>query len=77
MADTLVARDYISAADARCVYGLEVKSLNVGINMVTRQGVLYAWTFRGQLNLSLVYNEAYPRQEQMLLFVSLLKSVLL
>lgn len=45
--DNLVARDYVSA-DANC-----------GLEMVTRQGVLYVWTFRDQLNLSLVYNEAY------------------
>lgn len=74
VADTLVARDYVSD-DSQC--GLEVKSLNLGINMITRQGVLYVWTFRDQLNFSLVYNEAYHKQEQMRQFVNLVKDDLL
>lgn len=66
--DTLVARDY---GTAEC--GLDVESLDIGINLITRQGILYVFTFLGQLNLSLVYNEAYHGREQMLQFVDLVK----
>lgn len=46
--------------------------------MATRQGVLYVWTFRDQLDLSLVYSEAYHRQEQIApILPNLVKSDLL
>ena len=66
--DTLVARTY---GTAEC--GLDVMSLDIGINHVTRQGILFVFTFRGQLNLSLAYNEVYHGREQMLRFVDLVK----
>lgn len=57
---------------------MEVKGLNIRINMATRQGVLYVWTFRDQLDLSLVYSEAYHRQEQIApILPNLVKSDLL
>lgn len=42
-------------------YGNEigVKSFRFGVTMMTRQLLLYLWTFKGQLNLSGNYNEAY------------------
>ncbi|KAF2172598.1 hypothetical protein M409DRAFT_49156 [Zasmidium cellare ATCC 36951] len=41
-------------------YGdIEVENFRFGVSMMTRQTLLYAWTFRGQLTLSLDYNEAY------------------
>jgi NRPS condensation-like uncharacterized protein len=38
---------------------LRVEKFRFGVSMMTRQMVLYAWTFKGQLSLSLSYNEAY------------------
>ncbi|KAI4127464.1 MAG: hypothetical protein LQ338_003187 [Usnochroma carphineum] len=36
-----------------------VERFRFGVSMMTRQTLLYAWTFRGELTLSLDYNEAY------------------
>jgi hypothetical protein len=45
-------------------YGdIKVKKFRFGVSMMTRQTLLYAWTFRGQLTLSLDYNEAYYSKE--------------
>lgn len=38
---------------------LSVEKFHFGVSMMTRQMVLYAWTFKGHLTLSLSYNEAY------------------
>ena len=39
--------------------GVEVGKFRFGVSMMTRQTILYAWTFRGKLTLSLSYNAAY------------------
>lgn len=36
-----------------------IEKFRFGVSMMTRQTLLYAWTFRGELTLSLDYNEAY------------------
>ncbi|KAI4283253.1 MAG: hypothetical protein L6R38_002295 [Xanthoria sp. 2 TBL-2021] len=36
-----------------------VERFRFGVSMMTRQTLLYAWTFRGELTLSFDYNEAY------------------
>lgn len=46
----------IGDADAVAV---EVDRFRFGVSMMTRQMLLYAWTFRGRLTLSLDYNSAY------------------
>ncbi|KXX79169.1 hypothetical protein MMYC01_204838 [Madurella mycetomatis] len=38
---------------------LQVDEFRFGVSMQTRQMLLYAWTFKGRLTLSLCYNEAY------------------
>lgn len=38
---------------------LKIERFRFGVSMMTRQMMLYAWTFKGQLTLSLNYNEAY------------------
>lgn len=46
-------------------YGQAVKvdTFRFGVSMMTRQTLLYAWTFRGRLCLSLDYNSAYYKGE--------------
>ena len=39
--------------------GLSLDTFRFGVSMFTRQTLLYAWTFRGQLCFSLDYNSAY------------------
>lgn len=46
---------------------LEVSKFRFGVSMMTRQMLLYPWSFRGELNLSINYNDAFydassPRQ---------------
>ncbi|EED22679.1 conserved hypothetical protein [Talaromyces stipitatus ATCC 10500] len=43
---------------------LEVSRVGLGVETLTRQPCLFFWLFRGQLDLSLVYNEAYQDAEQ-------------
>ncbi|KAJ5764559.1 hypothetical protein N7533_003240 [Penicillium manginii] len=45
----------------RSDYGpkLQIDKFRFGVSMMTRQTILYAWTFKGRLSLSLNYNEAY------------------
>ncbi|EED22681.1 conserved hypothetical protein [Talaromyces stipitatus ATCC 10500] len=38
---------------------VEVNRFRFGVSILTRQMLLYPWTFRGQLNLSINYNDAY------------------
>ncbi|KAH8799836.1 hypothetical protein F5884DRAFT_811356 [Xylogone sp. PMI_703] len=38
---------------------IHVENFRFGVTMMTRQMLLYPWTFKGQLNLSVNYNEAY------------------
>ncbi|PCH03994.1 Hypothetical protein PENO1_029960 [Penicillium occitanis (nom. inval.)] len=38
---------------------IEVTDFRFGVSVLTRQMMLYPWTFRGQLNLSINYNKAY------------------
>jgi NRPS condensation-like uncharacterized protein len=40
-----------------------VEKFRFGVSMMTRQMILYAWTFKGRLTLSLSYNEAYYSEE--------------
>ncbi|KKA18390.1 Uncharacterized protein T310_7653, partial [Rasamsonia emersonii CBS 393.64] len=58
-------------------YGVEVRAISVGVEMLTRQAVCFVWTFRDQLNLHVVYNEAFHAPEQMEQFVGTVKDVLL
>ena len=70
--EKFVNRDY-GTAEA----GFEVKAVGLGVELLSRQCCTYVWTFRDQLNLSAVYNEAYHSADQMSRFVDTVKSLLL
>ena len=72
VAEDLIRREYGSDD-----WGLEVKAVSVGVEMLTPQAVCFVWTFRDQLNLNVVYNEAFHEREQMQQFVETVKSILL
>lgn len=57
--------------------GFEVKAVSVGVEILSRQAVTFVWTFRDQLNLSVVYNESFHSADQMGQFVSTVKTQLL
>ncbi|KAM0470899.1 hypothetical protein ACHAPX_009652 [Trichoderma viride] len=43
---------------------VHVDGFQFGVSLVTRQMILYPWTFKGQLSLSINYNEAYHEEER-------------
>ncbi|KAJ6184954.1 hypothetical protein N7519_006255 [Penicillium mononematosum] len=45
--------------------GFSITHVGVGVEILSRQGVVFVWTFRDQLTLRLVYNEAFHTPEQM------------
>ncbi|OJJ99927.1 hypothetical protein ASPACDRAFT_119807 [Aspergillus aculeatus ATCC 16872] len=49
--------------------GFSITHAGVGVEMLSRQGVVFVWTFRDQLTLRLVYNEAFHPPEQMTEFL--------
>ncbi|KAI0021213.1 hypothetical protein F4780DRAFT_738563 [Xylariomycetidae sp. FL0641] len=57
--------------------GFEVTAVDVGVEVLTRQGTTFVWTFRDQLNISAVYNEAFHSADQMDQFVKTVASQLL
>ena len=57
--------------------GLEVKAVGLGVEILSRQGTTFVWTFRDQLNLSVTYNESFHTDEQMQEFVRTVRLQLL
>lgn len=55
---------------------VQVDGFRFGVGMMTRQMLLYAWTFRGQLNLSANYNTAYYDNDMAQEVLSRIKSTL-
>ncbi|PON28513.1 hypothetical protein TGAM01_v202360 [Trichoderma gamsii] len=43
---------------------VHIAGFQFGVSLVTRQMILYPWTFKGQLSLSINYNEAYYEEER-------------
>jgi hypothetical protein len=72
-----VAEDLIKRSYGSEKLTLEVVSMSVGVEILTRQAVCFVWTFRDQLNLHVVYNEAYHEKDQMISFVAAVKVALL
>ena len=57
--------------------GMEIQSVSVGVEVLTRQCVCFVWTFRDRLNLNLVYNESFHDAEDMASFLQTLKAIML
>lgn len=57
-ADTLVKAFHASA-----IGSLEVRSFGIGVEVLSRHLYIFVWTFKGQLQLRLVYNEAFYDQD--------------
>ena len=68
-----IAGNYVQRSYSSLTRGLEVRSLSVGVESLTRQGVVFVWTFRDQLNFNLIYNEAFHDQKQVTSFLHFLK----
>jgi hypothetical protein len=72
IAEALIDRSYGSDA-----FGIDVLNVSVGVEILTRQAVCFVWTFRDELNFSVVYNEAFHEEEQMSGFVETVEEKLL
>ncbi|KAK4863078.1 hypothetical protein LT330_010594 [Penicillium expansum] len=57
--------------------GFGITHAGVGVEIISRQGVVFVWTFRDQLTLRLVYNEAFHTPEQMTEFLQDIQADLL
>ncbi len=57
--------------------GLEIQTVSVGVEILTRQGVCFVWTFRDQLHLNLIYNESFHDKSDTAKFLQTLKGILL
>ena len=56
---------------------LEIRSVSVGVDILTRQCVCFVWTFGDQLDLNLVYNESFHDEVDTANFLQTLKGILL
>lgn len=56
--------------------GIRVEQVSGGLEMTNRQCVCHVWTFRNELCLNLVYNEAFYEKETMDVFVRSVKDLL-
>lgn len=72
IAESLIGR--VKGTEER---GVEVQSVSVGVETLTRQCVCYVWTFRDRLNLNLVYNESFHDEMDTAMFLETLKEILL
>lgn len=72
VAESLIARDK-GTSDL----GVEVQSVSVGVEILTRQGVCFVWTFRDQLNLNLVWNQSFHEEREMAKFLQIVRKALL
>ncbi|KAI4127465.1 MAG: hypothetical protein LQ338_003188 [Usnochroma carphineum] len=62
-------------SDSRCV--LEIRDLSIGVETLSRQMYCFLWTFRGQLEFNLVYNEAFHSADQASQLVQRMRKVLM
>ena len=58
-------------------WGLQITGVSIGLEILSRQGVCFVWTFRDRLCLNLVYNETFHEKEQMEKFANVVKENLL
>lgn len=56
---------------------LDVQDVSIGVETLTRQTYCFVWTFRGRLELGLVYNEAYYAPERAVRMVQTLRDILI
>jgi hypothetical protein len=55
---------------------LKVKDVSIGVETLSRQVYCFVWLYHGQLELRLVYNEAFYSVDRMELMVGNLRKVL-
>lgn len=61
--------------ESQCV--LEIRDVSIGVETLSRQMYCFLWTFRGELEFNLVYNEAFHSMDQASQLVQLMQKVLM
>ena len=72
-----IAESFIGRVKGTQDRGVEVQSVSVGVEILTKQCVCLVWTFRDQLNLNMVYNESFHDERDTALFLQTLKEIIL
>lgn len=72
-----VADRFISRERGTTDRGIRIDRLSISLEMVNRQCVCHVWTFRDQMCLNLVYNQAYYAKADMETFVKTVRDSLL
>ena len=72
-----VADKFLKALHGSPERGIEVENATVAVEVASPQMEVFLWTFRGRLNLYIVYNESFYVEEEASKFVETVKSVLL
>ncbi|KAK0713562.1 hypothetical protein B0T26DRAFT_782641 [Lasiosphaeria miniovina] len=71
-----VVDKYLAPRHAGGDRAVRVTGFRFGVSMLTRQMLLYVWTFDGRLQLSVNYNEAYHGRAEAEAFLQTMKTVL-
>ena len=64
-----------TGSNSQCI--LEIRDVSIGVETLSRQMYCFLWTFRGQLELNLVYNEAFHSADQASQLVKRMRKVLM
>ncbi|CRG84063.1 hypothetical protein PISL3812_01403 [Talaromyces islandicus] len=72
-----VIEKYVARERGTPERGIRIGQASLGLDMVNRQCVCFLYTFRDQLSLGLVYNEAFYEKASMDSFVEIVKDSLL
>lgn len=57
--------------------GVDIQAVSIGVETTTRQCICFVWTFRDQLQLSLVYNQSFHDEKDSSYFLQQVKNTLL
>jgi hypothetical protein len=72
----VVAESHIKRSYGSEDLAIAVTAVSVGVEILTRQAVCFAWSFRDRLNFNVVYNEVYRDEHQMQDFASAVEASL-
>lgn len=72
-----IAESLITRSKGTSEWGVEVESVSVGVETLTRQCVCFVWTFRDQLLLNLIYNQAFHDERDTTEFLQIVKKAIL
>lgn len=72
-----IAENFLARSRGSSDMGVEVQSVSVGVEILTRQCVCFVWTFGDQLNLNLVYNASFHDEQDTTEFLQRVKRILL